>query len=939
VENTLRKYTYLKSSNADYIDEVFDRYLQDPSSVDESWRWFFEGIEIGSELAPSAEGEENHVNGNGHATAQPTLASGTDWAAEVRVADLIQTYRRLGKKLASIDPLSSPPASVPELELSAFGLTNADLGKTFQSAKLVGMQPGKLSDILAHLKATYCGTIAVEFTHIENSEARTWLLQQMESTRNRSALDSETRKVIYKRLTEAESLERFLHTRYVAQKRFSVEGGESVIPLLDCVIEKGAELGAQEFVLGMAHRGRLNVLTHTMGKPVAQLFTEFEGTYKSHPEHGEGDVKYHKGYSRDLTTRQGKAVHLSLAFNPSHLEFVNPVIEGSVRAKQDRLQDTNRKKVIPIQIHGDAAFSGQGVCFETLQMQSLRAYGTGGTIHIIINNQVGFTTSPVDSRSTPYSTDLARMLDSPIFHVNGDDPEAVWHVARLAIEWRQKFGSDAFIDLVCYRKHGHNEGDEPSFTQPLLYKKIRAHTSTRELYGEALTRESILAAGEAQKVVDSVMDQFTEAQKLAKATPQDPVTSVFEGEWKGMKKPENGQVFETVKTAVPAATLVDIAEKINAMPAGFNLNSKLTRFFEARLKAIKDGKGIDWGNAEALAYATLLSEGHTVRITGQDAERGTFTHRHAVVTDSETAARYNAQAQLAQKGAKFEIYNSHLSETAAMGFEYGYSLAAPNALTVWEAQFGDFANGAQVIIDQFIATSESKWQRMNSLVLLLPHGYEGQGPEHSSARLERFLQLCGKENMAVVNLSTPAQIFHALRRQVKRNFRKPLVVMSPKSMLRHPLAISELKDLSNINFQEVIDCPESNSRADKIRRVLLCSGKVYYDLVNERANRKLEDVAIVRIEQLYPWPAAKLAAILNRYGKARELVWVQEEPRNMGAWSHVFNHWMGGLDLFMSQVGDRPIRYAGRGVASSPAVGSPKVHEAELKALLAEAFN
>ena len=927
--NSLNKYTYLKSQNADYIDEVFERYLQDPHAVDESWRWFFEGIEIGSELAPA----EILVE-----AAPGAAVAATDWAAEVRVADLIQTYRRLGKKLAAIDPLSPAPTSLPELELSAFGLSNADLGKTFQAAKLAGLQPGKLSDIIAHLKATYCSTIAVEFTHIENTAARSWLLQQMESTKNRTAMDSETRKLIYKRLTEAETLERFLHTRYVAQKRFSVEGGESVIPLLDCVIEKGADLGVQDVVIGMAHRGRLNVLTHIMGKPVAQLFTEFEGTYKSHPEHGEGDVKYHKGYSRDLKTRSGKPVHLSLAFNPSHLEFVNPVIEGSVRAKQDRYQDSARKKVVPIQIHGDAAFSGQGVCFETLQMQSLRAYGTGGTIHIIINNQVGFTTSPVDSRSTPYSTDLAKMLDSPIFHVNGDDPEAVWHVARLAIEWRQKFGTDAFIDLVCYRKHGHNEGDEPSFTQPLLYKKIRAHTSTRELYGEALTRESILGAGEAQKVVDQVTEVFSEAQKLAKATPQDPVTSVFEGEWKTIKKPEAGAVHATVKTAVPAASLVEIAEKINVMPQGFSLNSKLTRFFEARLKAVKEGKGLDWGNAEALAYATLLNEGHTVRITGQDAERGTFTHRHAVMTDSENGNRYNPQATVAQKGAKFEIYNSHLSETAAMGFEYGYALAAPHALTVWEAQFGDFANGAQVIIDQFIATSESKWQRMNNLVLLLPHGYEGQGPEHSSARLERFLQLCGKENMAVVNLSTPAQIFHALRRQVKRDFRKPLIVMSPKSMLRHPMAVSSLSDLSDINFQEVIDCPESAVKPEKVQRVLLCSGKVYYDLVAERANRKLENVAIVRVEQLYPWPAAALAKELNRYSKAREIFWVQEEPRNMGAWSHVFNYWMGGLDLFMSQVGDRPIRYAGRGIASSPAVGSPKVHESELKAFLAEAF-
>ncbi len=939
----VQKYTYLQVGNAHFIDEIFEAYSQDPHSVDASWRYFFEGLELGTELPPAPQAAPA-------AASTVSSTASVDLLAEAKVAELILAYRTRGARSANLDPLSapgtgaSPKAEAPKdpgLELAAFGLASTPATQTFHAAKLLGMGgPATLAQIVETLKATYCGTIGVEAMHIQDATARQWLLQKIDAARGQFAPDAAVRKRIFKRLAQTEGLERFLHTRYVAQKRFSVEGGDNALPILDTLIERGSELGAEEFRIGMAHRGRLNVLVHTMGKPYAQLFTEFEGTYKSDPAHGEGDVKYHKGASKDLTTAAGRKVHLSLAFNPSHLEFVNPVVEGATRARQDQLRDTARSKVVPVLIHGDAAFAGQGVCFETLQMMNLPSYGTGGTLHLVINNQVGFTTPYTDSRSTPWSTDLAKVVDGPVLHVNGDDADACWFAAQLAIEWRQKFKTDFFIDLICYRKHGHNEGDEPTFTQPVMYGKIKTQPSPREVFQKKLTAAGVLSEAEAQAVQDAILGEMTEAQKLAKATPQQPHVSVFEGQWKPYRTPKDADLFAPSGTEVPAEKLLALAEKINTLPADFKLHPKLGRFFEARLKAVRDGKGIDWGNGEALAYASLVAEGSRVRISGQDAERGTFTHRHAVLNDSETGRKLTPLHSVCQEGdsSLFQVYNSHLSETAAMGFEFGYALSAPEALTVWEAQFGDFANGAQVIIDQFLATTESKWQRMNALTLLLPHGYEGQGPEHSSARLERFLALCGKNNMTVVNLTTPAQIFHALRRQVLRPFRRPLVVMSPKSMLRHPQAISNLDELTRAGFQEVIDCPEATTAPEKVRRVILCSGKVYYDLVAERTARKLGDVAIVRVEQLYPWPAARLEALLKRYSKASEFVWAQEEPRNMGAWTYVFSVWSGGLDDFGTRTVGKPLRYAGRAVAASPAVGSPKVHEAELKAFLEQAF-
>lgn len=932
----MEKFSYLKSTNVGYIEDLLSQYQQDPHSVDPSWRYFFEGMELSAETEPapvahtSTPVSNGAINGSGNG----------NFSAEAKVAELIMAYRELGLLLANTDPLSPPKATHPLLELSQFELTSADLSKTFSAGHLLGIGAAKLSDIIARARETYCGPIGVEFTHIQNSVERNWLQEKLESSRTEKKLTAETRKLILKRLTESETFERFLHTRYVAQKRFSIEGAEGLIPALDCMIETGALLGAQEFVVGMAHRGRLNVLRHTFGKKAEHILTEFEGTYKTDTSMGEGDVKYHKGYSSDITTRDGKQVHLSLASNPSHLEFINPVIEGVARAKQAQRNDKDRSQVIPIAIHGDAAFAGQGVCYETLNLSQLPGYTTGGTLHVVVNNQVGFTTSPDEGRSTSYSTDLAKMLEVPIFHVNGDDAEALWYVSKLCVEYRQKFKKDVFIDLICYRKHGHNEGDEPSFTQPTLYKKIKGHPSPREVYAKSLIAAGLVTSEEAEQLVQTVTQSLTEAQTKTKAESPTPFVSVFEGVWKTLRRPQEEDLFKTVKTSVDAQTLKEIAERLNQIPSNFHLHPKLNRFFEARLKAIQDGKGIDWGNGEALAFGSMVLEGHAVRLSGQDAGRGTFTHRHCELHDFENGETLIPLNHIRETQARFDVFNSHLSESGVLGFEYGYSIADPNTLVIWEAQFGDFANGAQVIIDQFITSTESKWQRMSGLTLLLPHGFEGQGPEHSSARLERFLQLCGKNNINVCNLTTPAQLFHAFRRQLKREFRKPLVIMSPKKLLRYPAAVSTLSDFSEGSFQEAIDDPAFASTKDAAaaRRVILCSGKVYYDLIAEREEKKITGIAAVRVEQIYPWPAATLAKILARYPKA-EIIWAQEEPRNMGAWSFVFNTWSGGFELFQEKVGNRPIRYVGREVGAAPAVGSHKLHEAEQAELIQKALS
>ncbi len=922
------KYNYLKSSNADYIDELFTRYQTDPDSIDESWRYFFDGLELGT--------PNGHANGSVEVTTANGATETVNLSSEAKVAELIAAYRARGHLLANLDPLNPPLNSHPLLELANFGLTDQDLSKKFTAGKLIGLGPATLKEIIQRLRQTYCSSIGVEFNHIQDPVAHEWLKSKMESSANREELSAETKKFLLMRLTESETFERFLHTRYVAQKRFSLEGAEAFILSLDHMIEVAADLGTNNVVMGMAHRGRLNVLLNIYGKNAQYIFTEFEQNYQTDGFMGEGDVKYHMGYSADVITKNGKPVHLSLAHNPSHLEFVNPVVEGIARAKQRLLTDSERNQVVPIVIHGDAAFAGQGIVYETLNLSQLKGYHTGGTIHVIVNNQVGFTTDPEDSRSTLYSTDLAKMLEVPIFHVNGDDPEAVWYVARISAEYRQKFKKDVFIDLIGYRRYGHNEGDEPAFTQPLMYEKIKNHPSVREIYAKKLVKDGVMSEQESTSMVDGVMQKLTDAQTITRTENPKPFTSAYQNRWKGLRPSTEADILQKFKTAVPEAELKALADKIATVPGDFAIHKKLVRFMEDRKKSIVDGVGIDWGTGETLAYATLLAEGHSIRISGQDVERGTFTHRHAVLHDVKTGKEYTPLTQIAPNQGECIIQNSSLSEAAVLGFEYGWSLADPNALVIWEAQFGDFSNGAQVIIDQFISSSESKWQRACGIVLLLPHGYEGQGPEHSSARLERFLQLCGKNNMAVCNLTTPAQIFHVFRRQLKWEFRKPLVIMTPKSLLRHPMAVSRIEDFSKASFEEVLDDPQPQAKTAK--RILLCSGKIYYDILAEQQKRGINKVALLRVEQLYPWPEQQLAKILNNYPQAQEIFWVQEEPRNMGAWSYIFNQWSGGYSEFSKLINNRNIQYIGRERGAAPAVGSMKIHLKEQKEIIEKAL-
>ncbi|HLE01467.1 MAG TPA: 2-oxoglutarate dehydrogenase E1 component [Bdellovibrionota bacterium] len=939
----MEKFSYLQSATPEYLEELQTLYNTDPEALDASWRYFFDGFELARSIESTQAARGPQPSRPLKVAEAPSEAALSD---EAKVIGLIAAYREKGILLARLDPLPLNESSVDSaaesaaesgdpLALSNFGLSDDELDRTFSAGNLVGLGQASLREIVSLLRDTYCRTIGVEFMHVPDSAEREWLQSRMESSRNREALSPELKRWVLKRLTEAEGFERFLHSRYVAQKRFSLEGSESVLTALDCMIETGAGLGAREFVIGMAHRGRLNVLTNVFNKYPEYIFTEFEGNYAIEATAGEGDVKYHLGYSAEITSRAGQKLHLSMASNPSHLEHVNPVIAGIARAKQDRLGDRERAMVIPITIHGDAAFAGQGVVYETLSSSQVDGYRTGGTLRLIINNQIGFTAEPAETRSTRYVTDGAKMLGVPIFHVNGDDPEAVWSVTRLCVEYRQRFKKDAIIDLFCYRKHGHNEGDEPSFTQPVLYRRIKSHPSVRERYSRVLTAEGTVSDEQVRAMEAEISERFSEAQRKAKAEAPHPGASAFGGNWKGFRFATHLDLFKAVKTGVPSGVLREIAERLNRVPDGFRLHPKLARFFEGRLRAVRDGKYIDWGNAEALAYASLVHEGTPVRLSGQDTQRGTFTHRHAVLKDHETGAPYIPHEHVREGQARFEVYNSILSENGVLGFEFGYSLADPRVLVVWEAQFGDFSNSAQPIIDQFISSGESKWRRSSGLVMLLPHGYEGQGPEHSSGRIERFLQLAAKDNLIVCNLSTPAQFFHLIRRQMLWDFRKPLIVMSPKSLLRHPRVLTTLEELSEGSFSEVLD---DSGDQENVRTVLLCSGKVYYDLLIEREAGSRTDLGITRIEQLYPWPEGKLAEVLARYPKAR-IVWVQEEPRNMGAWPYVFALWSGGSDDFGKRVGNRPIAYIGREAGAAPAVGSAKQHDIEQKRLIAEAFN
>jgi 2-oxoglutarate dehydrogenase E1 component len=927
-------------ANAAIIESAYERWLQNPDSVDPTWRAFFQGFSLGSNASsPSA---ALAAAADGAAAAPPII----DSLKQSRVHQLINAYRSIGHLEAHLDPLSAAPASHPKLSLDQFDLSDADLETSFDVGTYLGGGQMKLRDIVTQLRLTYCGHVGVEYMHIQDVDVRTWLQERMENARNRPAFAKPGKVRILRRVVKAELFERFLHTRYVGQKRFSLEGGETMVAAVDAIIEHCPHVGVEEVVMGMAHRGRLNILTSVMRKSFDVLFEQFSENYIPDAVGGDGDVKYHLGYEAVLDTTAGKKVEVRLAANPSHLEIVNPVVEGKARARQRIRGDTEtRKRVLPLLIHGDAAFAGQGVVAETLNFSQLPGYKTGGTIHIVINNQIGFTTEPEEARSTRYCTDVAKMIEAPIYHVNGDDPEAVCMVAQLALEFRERFGRDVVIDMYCYRKHGHNETDEPAFTQPVLYKKIAGHPQISAVLGEKLINEGTLTQAE----VDAVRSEYTAAleknfeqakaaetaksAKRAAALEQRKFvgsTAIFQPDYH----------FKSVVTRVSQEVIDRVVHGLTTVPSDFKLNPKIKRFLEARTQAHKEGGPIDWGFAEALAFGTLLIEGSPVRLSGQDCERGTFSHRHAVLHDMETQGTYTPLKNLAPDQAVFCVYNSLLSEAAVLGFDYGYSLDYPNLLCIWEAQFGDFANGAQVVIDQFIASGESKWQRTSGLVLLLPHGYEGQGPEHSSARLERFLQLCAEDNIQVANITSPANFFHALRRQVKRDFQKPLIVMSPKSLLRHPACTSRLDDFTHGGFQEIIDDPSYVTSGQGSRtafpverkapdRLVLCSGKVYYDLVDYRTKHPGTNAAIVRIEQLYPLHRKRLAEIAKKYGGAK-IIWAQEESANNGAWTWIAPQ--------LEEIFGRKPLYAGRDLSASPAVGSLALHKLELGALLKEAF-
>jgi 2-oxoglutarate dehydrogenase E1 component len=930
----------LNGANLAFVESLYEQYLADPESVAPDWRAWFAGFPsdlpagtrpgFGPTLRPAS---IFHAPPAAAASPRPRAVvespEGTDVAAQQdKVDQLLRAFRVRGHMIANLDPLGLPRPPHPELELDYYQLGEADLDRVFSSRTIAGAGSHMtLREILDVMRATYCGSLGVQFMHIDDLEIKTWLQTQMEQTRNQVTLTREQQLRILTKLIDAEIFEHFLANKFVGAKRFSLEGGESLIPLLDMALEAAGEHDVREVVIGMAHRGRLNVLANVMGKSPAQIFREFAD---ADPDlhFGRGDVKYHMGYSSDHVTRTGRTVHLSLCFNPSHLEFVNPVAVGRVRAKQDRNGDRDRRHAVPLLIHGDAAFAGQGIVQETLNMSELGGYRVGGTIHIIVNNQIGFTTPPESSRSTPYASDVAKMLQVPIFHVNGEHPEAVARVILLAMEFRARYQKDVVIDMWCYRRHGHNEADDPAFTQPLMYAAIRQRKSVREAYLENLLKLGGVQRAEADEVTIRRREHLEHALSEAKSPEYAYKTDFGRGVWQGSAGGPESTVAEPA-TEVPRATLQMLLRIQTELPAGFTAHPKIGKFLETRREMADGLRPLDWGGAEALAFATLVAEGHPVRLSGQDSGRGTFSHRHSVLHDARTGERHVPLTRFGR--GSFEVIDSPLSEVGVLGFEYGYSLDRPEGLTLWEAQFGDFVNGAQVIIDQFIVSSEDKWRRLTGLVMLLPHGFEGQGPEHSSARLERFMGLCAQDNIRVVNLTTPAQLFHCLRRQVHWSLRKPLIVMTPKSLLRHPQVVSSLDDLATGRFHPVLAdavAPEPSG----VRRVLLCSGKIYYDLEAAREAMGAHHVAIIRLEQLYPLRMNELAAALAPYAPGTPVVWVQEEPRNMGAWP-----------FLRATLGERllarhPFSGVTRNESASPATGSAASHKMEQELLIEKAF-
>ncbi|MDY7107038.1 MAG: 2-oxoglutarate dehydrogenase E1 component [Planctomycetota bacterium] len=935
--------------NSQYIDSLYEQWRADPNAVDRQWRHFFEGFELGyrppqpPELAPEGAREGVGDDGEGRSAA-PALAEPaepgaepgappeiaapveTGHTAQARVDSLIYHYRDIGHFAAHLDPLGND-RPVPEyLRLSSFKLAEADLDRAFDPGHLPLPSPSKLRTIIELLEATYCGHIGVEYIHIQDRQRRRWLQQRMEPVRNDPPFTHEQKMRILRELIEADAFESFLHTRYRGKKRFGLDGGESLIPMLDELAEFGPEHGVREYAIAMAHRGRLNVLVNILHKTYDQIFTEFEESWTEDFLEAGGDVKYHRGFSGDFTTTDGHNIRMTLSPNPSHLEFVNAVVLGRARAKQRIRKDTNREQCVPILIHGDASLPGQGIVSECLNMMKLDGYTVGGALHIVINNQIGFTTSPKDAHSGKYCTDIAKMVDAPIFHVNGDDPQACVFAARLAIAYRQAFKNDVVIDLWCYRRHGHNEGDEPSFTQPRMYKAIDEHEPVLRLYARRLIEEGELTEEEFDTRYNETRAALDQAQTRALEHPVETGVPAFGSVWSGLTEKYND---DPVETGVSRDVLLKVSEALGRVPENFTPHRRLAKLLEARRTAVADDKPLDWAMGELLAYGTLLLEGDPIRLTGQDTERGTFSHRHAILFDQETGEGFSPLDHIDGDQARFCVHNSPLTEAACLGFEYGYSLGHPHMLVIWEAQFGDFVNGAQVIIDQFIASAEVKWRRYSGLTMFLPHGYEGAGPEHSSARLERFLTLCARDNMQVVYPTTPAQMFHVLRRQMKRSFRKPLIVMTPKSLLRHPKAVNRVQRLVTGRFYHVLDDPEIVNPLT-IRRLLLCSGKVYYDLAAHREKVGRDDVAIVRIEQLFPFNHRGFERVLDRYGRAEEVVWVQEEPKNMGAYRHV--------ESILREHYDIELPYVGREANASPAVAAAKMHHQQQERIMVNAI-
>jgi 2-oxoglutarate dehydrogenase E1 component len=970
--------SFLYGGNAAYIEDLYARYESDPAKVESEWRGFFQSLRddpgdvleeahapswrkpnwpvaVRDEFIAALDGDWGEVGGavSDKIRAHAQSAGAEVSAAEVRRATrdsvralmLIRAFRIRGHFHANLDPLGlEPPRDRQELDPRSYGFTEADYDRKIFIDNVLGLEFASLREIVAILQRTYCQTLGVEFMHISDPAQKGWIQERIEGPDKEITFTREGKRAILNKLVEAEGFEKFLDVKYTGTKRFGIDGAESVIPALEQIIKRGGALGVKEIVLGMAHRGRLNVLAQVMGKPHRAIFNEFKGgSWTPDEVEGSGDVKYHLGASSDREF-DGIRVHLSLTANPSHLEIVDPVALGKVRAKQDQHNDiVGRTTVMPLLIHGDAAFAGQGVIAECFGLSELKGYRTGGSLHFIINNQIGFTTYPRYSRSSPYPSDVAKMIAAPIFHVNGDDPEAVVFAAKVATEYRQKFHKPVVIDMFCYRRFGHNEGDEPSFTQPLMYKKIHDHPSTLDIYAKKLIAEAVVTDDEVSKMKTDWRGRL-EAEFESSQGYRPNKADWLDGRWAGFKAAHEGDDPRRGVTGVAEETLKQIGRKITSTPQGFNVHRTIQRFLEHRRKSIESGVGIDWATAEALAFCSLLLEGHRVRLSGQDSERGTFSQRHSVLFDQETEDRYVPFNQLGERQARYEVVNSMLSEEAVLGFEYGYSLAEPEALTLWEAQFGDFANGAQVIFDQFISSGERKWLRMSGLVCLLPHGYEGQGPEHSSARLERFLQLCAEDNMQVADCSTPANYFHALRRQLKREIRKPLILMTPKSLLRHKRAVSNLSEmLPGTTFHRLLwddaqTHPDSTIKLvpdTAIRRVVMCTGKVYYDLYEEREKRGINDIYLLRVEQLHPFPTKALVTELSRF-RGAEMVWCQEEPRNQGAWFFVdvFLQWV----LNQIDASYRRARYAGRPASAASATGLMSKHLAQLKSLLEEAL-